>query len=140
MLETIQYRARPASKFRVNTPNMPGMSQSIMRFVDSCCGVVEGMVVIFCMTNMETPTSTGRRKGMGLALEYSARLSQRKLPSRGTASWTMGRNEYRWPDRSASLSGVDGRVPRSAQKRPRKMGIWTTRGPRQPTGFMPCSR
>ena len=31
-------------------------------------------------------------------------------------------------------------MPRSAQKRPRKIGICTTSGPRQPTGFMPCSR
>lgn len=90
MLDTIQYRASPASKLRVKTPNMPGMSHSIMRLVCSCCGVVEGMVVIFCMTNMETPTRTGRRKGSGLALEYSARSSPRNLPSRGTASWTMG--------------------------------------------------
>ena len=72
---------------------MPGMSHSIMRFVDSCWGVVEGIVDIFCMRNMDTPTSTGRRKGMGLALEYAARLSHRKAPSRGTASWTMGSHE-----------------------------------------------
>lgn len=78
---------------RVKTPNMPGMSQSIMRLVDSCCGVVEGMVVIFCITNMETPTSTGRRNGRGFELEYSARLRNRKVPSSGTASWTMGSHE-----------------------------------------------
>ena len=74
----------------VNTPNMPGMSHSIMRFVDSACGVVAGMVVIFCITNMETPTSTGSRNGRGLALEYSARSRNRNVPSSGTASWTMG--------------------------------------------------
>lgn len=78
---------------RVKTPNMPGMSHSIMRLVDSCCGVVEGMVVIFCITNMETPTSTGNRNGSGLALEYSARSRNRKVPSRGTASWTIGSHE-----------------------------------------------
>ena len=62
-----------------------------------------------------------------------------KLPSKGTASCTWGSHEYRCRDRSASLSGVDGKVPRRAQNSPKKMGICMIIGPRQPMGLTPCS-
>lgn len=64
---------------------MMGIIHSIVRFVDSCCELAAGIAVIFCITNIETPTSTGRRKGTGFALENLARSSQRKVLSKGTA-------------------------------------------------------
>ena len=138
-LVIIQYSASPLSKYRVNQPNMRGSIHSIILLVCACCGVAEGMVVIFCITHMEPPTRMGSKKGAGLLAENLARSIQRKELSRGTASLTLGSQLYRRPDRSASFSGVDGNVWRRAKKRPKKMGIWITIGPRQPRGLTPCS-
>jgi len=93
MLETIQYRASPLSKFRVKNPNMIGISHSIILLVDSCCALIDGVAEIFCMSHMETPTSTGSRNGTGFWLEYLARSIQRNCPSSGTDWWTWGSHE-----------------------------------------------
>ena len=61
MLDTIQYSASPVSKFRVKNPNMMGIIHNIILLVDCCCGVADGMVVIFCITHMDAPTSTGSK-------------------------------------------------------------------------------
>lgn len=139
MFETIQYSASPASKLSVKKPNINGMSHSIIRFVDCCWADVPAMGVIFCMTNIEPPTRIGRSIGMGLSLENFARSIHRNVPSSGTAWWTIGSQEYSFSARSASLSGVDGRVPLRDQKRPKNIGICSTSGPRHPRGFTPCS-
>ena len=91
--DTIQYKASPVSKPRVKNPNIMGIIHSIILLVDSCCGVVAGVVDIFCITHIEPPTSSGSRNGMGFSLEVPARSSQRNLPSRGTASFTWGSQE-----------------------------------------------
>ena len=90
MLDIIQYKARPLSKYRVKYPNMRGIIHSIIRFVDSCWAVAAGMVVIFCIIHMEPPTKIGSKKGTGLLAENLARSIQRKELSRGTASLTLG--------------------------------------------------
>ena len=71
MLDTIQYRARPLSKFNVKKPNIRGISQSIILLVDACWGFIAIMVVIFCISHIDAPTRTGSRmlKGAGLSLE-----------------------------------------------------------------------
>ena len=81
MLEIIQYRASPLGNVVVKNPNIRGIIHNIMRLVDCCLGSAAGMVVIFCMRNIDAPTSTGstgRRSGL-------ARSSQRKELSSGMA-------------------------------------------------------
>ena len=78
-----------------------------MRFVESCCGDVEGIVVIFCMTNIDTPTNTGRTMRVGSGI---AKSSPKKSPFIGTALWTDGSHQYSLLERVASRSGVDGSV------------------------------
>lgn len=88
-LEIIQYKASPLGKVVVKNPNITGIIQSIMRLVDSCLGSIAGMVLTFCMKNMETPTRMGRMgRGSGLA-----RSSHRKALRRGMTSWTCGSQE-----------------------------------------------
>ena len=90
-LETTQYRASPLGKLRLKNPNMRGIIQSIIRLVDSCLGSAAGIVVIFCISHMDPPTSTGStgvRSG-------SARSSHRNELSKGMTLCTMGSHEYR---------------------------------------------
>ena len=110
-------------------------------WVCSCWALVDAVGVIFCIAHMEPPTSTGRRmlNGTGLSLAYNDRSIVMKLLSSGTARWTQGSHGYSLSDSSASLSGVDGRVPLSAQNRPKNIGICSTIGPRHPSGLTPCS-
>ena len=109
MLEIIQYRASPLGNVVVKNPNIKGIIHSIIRFVDACLGSADGMVVIFCMRNMEPPTRTGRR---GVP-SGSARSSHRKALSSGMTWCTRGSHEYRCLDRPTRLSGVEGSVWRT---------------------------
>ena len=120
---------------------MIGSIHSSSFWVCSCCALVDAVGVIFCIAHIEPPTSTGSRmlNGTGLSLAYSDRSIVMKLLSSGTARCTHGSHGYSLSDRSASLSGVDGRVPLSAQNSPKNMGICTTIGPRHPSGLTPCS-
>ena len=90
-LDTTQYRASPLGKLRLKKPNMRGIIQSIMRLVDCCLGSAAGIVVIFCMSHIDAPTSTGSTG----VLSGSARSSHRNELSRGIASLTLGSHEYR---------------------------------------------
>ena len=58
--------------------------------VDACCAEAEGMVVIFCMTYIETPTRIGKTRGSGLFDAVSARFSPRNWPLSGTDWWASG--------------------------------------------------
>ena len=91
-------------------PNITGIIQSISRFVDACLGSAAGMVLIFCIRNIETPTSIG---SVGV-LSGIARSSHRKELSMGMVLWTRGSQPYRSPDSPTRLSGVDGSVLRTA--------------------------
>ena len=89
MLEITQYKAKPLGNVNVKNPNINGIIQSIMRLVDSCLGSTAGIVLIFCMANMEPPTRMGR---MGV-LSGVARSSHRKELFRGITSCTCGSHE-----------------------------------------------
>ena len=102
--------ASPLGNDVVKKPNIRGIIQSIILLVDCCLGSAVGIVVIFCMTNMDTPTATGSI-GVG---SFTARSSQRNELFSGTTSCTHGSHEYSRPDRPTRLSGVDGSVWRIA--------------------------
>ncbi len=98
--------ASPLGNVVVKNPNIKGIIHSIIRLVDCCLGSTAGIVVIFCMMNIDAPTatgSTGVRSG-------TARSSHRKELSRGTTPCTLGSHEYNRSERPTRLSGVDGRV------------------------------
>jgi hypothetical protein len=82
-LEIIQYRGSPLGQPRENTPRKRGIIHSIMVWVDCCLGSMEGVMVIFCCTQVDAATSTGKMNMVGSG---SARLIQRKLGFRGAAS------------------------------------------------------
>ncbi len=84
-LETIQYRASPLGNCNVKNPNISGIIHSIIRFVDACLGSAAGIMVIFCMAHMDTPTRMGRSIGLG-----TARSRPRNVLSMGIAPLTMG--------------------------------------------------
>ena len=68
-------------------PNITGIIHKSILLVEACCSETDGMVVIFCMTNMETPTRTGIIILVGSG---KARSIQRKLPFSGTDWWASG--------------------------------------------------
>ena len=78
--DTTQYNARPLGKLRVKKPNIAGIIHSIIRFVDACRSSAVGIVVIFCMTHIDTPTRIGMTNGVGSG---RARSIHRKLLSIG---------------------------------------------------------
>ena len=86
-LDTTQYTARPLGKFSVKNPNITGIIQSIILLVDAWRSSAVGMVVIFCMTHMETPTRTGITNGVGSG---SARSIHRNLLLMGITLCTLG--------------------------------------------------
>ena len=87
MLEITQYSAKPLGKFSVKKPNIAGIIHSIMRFVDAWRSSAVGIVVIFCITNMDAPTRTGITNGDGSG---SAKSIHRKRLSSGITLWTCG--------------------------------------------------
>ena len=86
VLETTQYRARPLGNWKAKKANMSGIIHSIMVWVEACLGSGLGGVVIFCCTQVETPTRTGSI-GVGSGL---ARSNQRKLLSSGKEVFAKG--------------------------------------------------
>ena len=93
--------ARPLGSVRVKKPNISGIIQSIMLFIDCCCWLALGIIVIFCRAHMEPATSTG----MTGVLSPKPRSSHRKPPWMGTAECTMGSQPYRFWERLTSCSG-----------------------------------
>ena len=133
ILDTTQYNASPLGKVVVKKPNIIGIIQSIIRLVCAWRGSADGIVVVFCIRNMDKPTSTGitgRESGF-------ARSSHRKVLLMGITSFTPGSHEYRCPDNPTRRSGVDGRVWMTAWNRPIQIGNWMKSGPRQPIGLTP---
>ena len=105
--DTTQYTARPLGKFSVKNPNITGIIHSIILLVDAWRSSAVGMVVIFCMTHMETPTRTGITKGVGSG---RARSIQRKLLFMGMTLCTLGSQTYKCLESPTRLSGLDGTV------------------------------
>ena len=79
-LDTIQYRARPLGKDREKKAIISGIIHSIMVWLPCCLGSVDGVMVIFCWTQLETNTNKGMGKVSGSALDKS---NQRNLGSSG---------------------------------------------------------
>ena len=88
-LDITQYTASPLGNVVVKKPNINGIIHSIIWLVDCCRGSAVGIVVIFCMMNIDAPTATGR---IGV-LSGTARSSHRNELSRGTTSCTLGNQE-----------------------------------------------
>jgi hypothetical protein len=84
---------------------MRGIIHSIILLVEDCLGSAAGIMVIFCMAHMDTPTRMGRMIGFG-----RARSRPRKVLLMGIASLTLGSQEYRCVERPTRLSGWDGRT------------------------------
>ena len=89
-LDTTQYSASPLGNVIVRSPSMMGIIHSIICEVDCCLGSTEGVVVIFCWTHVEPPTSSGITRLVGSG---SARFIHRNPLFSGTASCTNGAQE-----------------------------------------------
>ncbi len=90
---------------------MKGIIHSIMLLVDACLGSTDGIVVIFCCAQVDTPTNTGRM-GVGSGL---ARSSPKKLLLSGIAESARGFHEYSLCERPTRWSGVVPRLLRRAR-------------------------
>ena len=73
-------------------PRKKGIIQSIILLVEACLGSLETGVVIFCCTQVETPTSTGRTSWVELRSGMD-RSSQRNELFKGIEPWTIGSQE-----------------------------------------------
>ncbi len=81
ILEIIQYRARPLGNDSEKKAIIKGIIHSIMVWLPCWRGSVDGVMVIFCWTQVVTNTSRGigRVRGSG-----SDRSNQRNWGARGT--------------------------------------------------------
>ena len=73
-------------KLKEKNPNMMGIIQSIMFWLACCLGSGEGVVVIFCCTQVEAATSSGMMNSAVPGLP--PRSIPRKLLFRGAAECT----------------------------------------------------
>ncbi len=113
-----------------------GIIHVIICWVCCCLGSALVRVLIFCMTKVETPTSTGRMK----VVSGLARSQTRNWLLSGTTWSTPGSQLYSTWESLSKFSGVVGRATNTAWYRPIQMGNWMSIGPRQPTGLTPNSR
>lgn len=72
-------------------PNISGIIHNIILFVCACLGSAEGIVVIFCVSHMEMPTSTGIT-GVGSGSDKSTQRNELFI---GITSLTLGSQEYK---------------------------------------------
>jgi len=106
IFEITQYRASPLGNCIEKNPNIRGIIHSIILLVDACLSSAAGIIVIFCIRNIETPTiigSTGKVSGR-------AKFNHKKELSKGITSFIMGIQGYKLVDSPTKLSGVDGTV------------------------------
>ena len=116
-----------------------GIIQSIMVWLDCWRGSGEGVIVIFCCTQVDAATRIGSTMGEGSG---SPRFNQRNLSFSGAAECidTKVIQGYSFWDSATRSSGFVKRVWIRTRKRPIRMGSCTTSGPRQPMGLTPDSR
>lgn len=138
-LDVIQYRAKPLGSVNEKNAIISGISQSIIAWLPDCRGSLDGIMVIFCWTQVDAKTSTGMIRLVGSDL---ARSSHKKPESKGAAEnmGTTGIHVYIFSDSPTRLSGRENTIWIKTRNRPIKIGIWTTIGPRQPNGLTPASR
>ena len=89
-LDTVQYTARPLGKVRVMNPSMMGIIHNIILLVCACLGSADGVMVIFCCSQVEAPTSTGSTILVGSG---AARSNHRKSGFSGMATSENGFHE-----------------------------------------------
>ena len=81
-LEAIQYRDSPLGRVNEKNAIISGISHSIIIWFVDCRGSVDGVMVIFCWSQVETKTSTGM---MTLDGSGSDRSIHRKVALSGAA-------------------------------------------------------
>ena len=74
-LDVIQYSDRPLGSVYEKNAIISGINQSIIAWLPACRGSGFGCIVIFCWTQVDANTSTGKINLLG---SDSARSSQRK--------------------------------------------------------------
>ncbi len=82
-LDTIQYRDRPLGKVREKKAIISGIIHNIIIWLDCCLGSGEGMMVIFCWTQVVMNTKAGMIRFVGSG---SARSSHKNPGSSGAAA------------------------------------------------------
>ena len=103
-MDVIQYSDRPLGSVNEKNAIIRGISQSIIAWLPDCRGSADGSMVIFCWTQVDANTSTGK---ISLVGSDSARSNHRKRESKGAAV-KMGANGiqvYNFSDRPTRLSG-----------------------------------
>ena len=138
-MEVTQYRARPLGSVNEKNAIIKGISHNIMAWLPDCLGSLDGCIVIFCWTQVETKTIAGMIRLVGSDL---ARSNQRNLESKGAAAnkGTAGIHVYRFSYSPTRSSGRENTVWINTRNSPIRTGIWTIIGPRQPMGLTPASR
>ena len=145
-LDTIQYMDSPMGNCKEKKAIITGIIHSIIVWLDCCRGSVDGEMVIFCWTQVDTNTSKGTSSAVICPSPNdpgpSAKLIPMKSAFRGAAEYmlNMGIQEYSFCDRPTRSSGAENSVCIRTRNSPIRMGICTTNGPRQPTGLTPASR
>ncbi len=81
-LEAIQYSERPLGRVKEKNAIISGISHSIIIWFVDCLGSVDGVMVIFCCSQVETKTSTGMTTLVGSG---SDRSIHRKAALNGAA-------------------------------------------------------
>ena len=81
-LEAIQYRDRPLGNVKEKNAIINGISHNIIIWLVDWRGSVDGVMVIFCWSHVETKTSTGMTILVGSGSERSI---QRKAALMGAA-------------------------------------------------------
>ena len=82
ILEIIQYKANPLGKVKEKKAISSGIIHSIIVWLPCCRGSVDGVMVIFCWTQVEINTRIGIKILVGSG---SAKSSHRKVEARGAA-------------------------------------------------------
>ena len=136
--DVAQYRDRPLGRVNEKNAIISGISQSIIAWFPDCRGSLDGCMVIFCWTQVETKTSTGI---ISLVGSGSARSNQRKVELNGATAniGATGIQVYSFSDSPTRLSGREKTSWINTRNRPIRIGIWTIIGPRQPRGLTPAS-
>ena len=70
-LDAIQYSDRPLGRVKEKNAIISGISHSIIIWFVDCRGSVDGVMVIFCWSQVETKTSTGMTTLVGSGSDKS---------------------------------------------------------------------
>ncbi len=108
-LDTIQYNESPLGKVREKKPIINGIIHSIMVWFDCCRGSADGMMVIFCWTQVVTNTKAGINIGEGSGTDRSIHRNWGFMGAAAKAT-ENGATGYIFSANPTSLSGVLNRV------------------------------